>query len=62
MRMMIPKKRLIQSQEALALSLGTTRVTVNRTLRRFERLGLIEMRGQAVSIRDHAALRAITIP
>ncbi len=60
--MMIPKKRLIQSQEALALSLGTTRVTVNRTLRRFERLGLIEMRGQAVSIRDHAALRAITIP
>ena len=52
----------IPSQEALALSLGTTRVTVNRSLRRFERLGLIEMQGRTVTLRDRAALQAITMP
>lgn len=53
---------LEQSQESLALELGTTRVTVNRTLRRFERLGLIEMRGRVVVIRDRVALQAFTVP
>lgn len=47
------------SQESLAHSLGTTRETINRTLRRFERLGLIEVRGKRISLRDMTALKAI---
>jgi CRP-like cAMP-binding protein len=48
-----------QSQEALALYLGTTRVTVNRTLRRFVHLGLIEMHGREVVIRNRVNLAAL---
>jgi CRP/FNR family transcriptional regulator len=51
-----------QSQESLALGLGTTRVTVNRALRRFERLGLIEVTGREVRILDRRGLLAIMTP
>ena len=50
---------LDQSQETLALALGTTRVTVNRTLRRFERLGWIAVDGREIRIRDTGALRSM---
>lgn len=51
-----------QSQEALALSLGATRVTVNRALRRFDRLGLISMHGRSLTILDPVSLCEITVP
>lgn len=50
---------LDQSQEALALSLGTTRVTVNQILRRFERLGLVDVRGKTIELCDVPALQSI---
>lgn len=50
---------LAMSQESLARSLGTTRETVNRSMRRFERVGLIQTRGHSVWILDAAALRSI---
>jgi CRP/FNR family transcriptional regulator len=50
---------LDQSQESVALGLGTTRVTVNRALRRFERLGLIAVDGRAITIRNPAGLHAM---
>lgn len=48
---------LDQSQEALARSLGTSRQTLNRSLHRVERLGLIEMAGHTIRILDAGALR-----
>jgi CRP-like cAMP-binding protein len=48
------------SQESLARTLGTTRETVNRTLHRFERLGLIDVRGDSVCLRDRRGLEAIS--
>lgn len=45
-----------QSQEALARSLGTSRVTVNRLLRQFDRLGLIETQGRRVRVVDRRGL------
>jgi CRP-like cAMP-binding protein len=51
--------RLNQSQEALALSLGTTRVTLNRTLRRFVRLGWIEVEARDIVLRDIPALQTV---
>jgi CRP/FNR family transcriptional regulator, cyclic AMP receptor protein len=51
---------LTGSQEELAHSIGTTRVTVNRSLRRFARLGLITMHGQEVHLRNVPALRSMT--
>jgi CRP/FNR family transcriptional regulator len=48
-----------QSQESLARSLGTTRETLNRTLRRFERPGWIEVDGRAIRVRDPTALESI---
>ena len=50
---------LDQSQEALARSLGTTRESVNRSLRRFERLGLIEAAGHEIRVLDVPGLRVI---
>jgi CRP-like cAMP-binding protein len=50
---------LDQSQTMLATALGTTRVTVNRVLNRFERLQIIAIDGRQVRIRDANALRAI---
>jgi CRP-like cAMP-binding protein len=47
------------SQESLALQLGTTRVTVNRSLRRLERLGLIEANGSDIRLIDIKALQSI---
>lgn len=51
---------LDQSQEELARSIGTTRVTVNRLLHQFARGGLIEMRDHQVRILDPEALRDLT--
>lgn len=48
-----------QSQEALARSIGTTRVTVNRSLRQFARRGLIDVRDGQIVIRDRALLRSM---
>lgn len=50
---------LAESQESLGLKLGTTRVTINRTLQRFERTGLIRRRGTAIELVDRAALASI---
>jgi CRP-like cAMP-binding protein len=50
---------LDQSQEALAVSLGTTRVTLNRALRRFARLGWIEMRERHIQLRRIPELRSL---
>lgn len=50
---------LDQSQGALALGLGTTRVTINRSLGRFERLGFVEIEGHSIRIRDRSALQVI---
>ncbi len=47
---------LDQSQEDLARSLGTTRVTVNRLLHQFARRGLIDIHAHQARIRDPAAL------
>lgn len=51
---------LEQSQEELALAIGTTRVTVNRSLRRFERLGLIAVTGDDLRLQDARALQSIS--
>lgn len=48
-----------QSQESLAHSIGTTRETVNRSLRRFERLGFIAVDGARIRLCDSGALREI---
>jgi CRP/FNR family transcriptional regulator len=50
---------LNHSQEALALDLGTTRVTLNRALARFIRLAWIEMQGHEIMLRDIRALQAM---
>jgi CRP-like cAMP-binding protein len=50
---------LEQSQSMLASALGTTRVTVNRALNRFERLHLISIDRQLVQLLDIPALRSI---
>jgi CRP/FNR family transcriptional regulator len=50
---------LAETQESLGVRLGTTRVTVNRTLHRFERLGLIRIEGVGIAIVDRAALEVI---
>lgn len=49
-----------QSQESLALSLGTTRETINRSLRRFERRGIVEIEGHEIRLLDVAALQSIS--
>lgn len=49
-----------QSQEELARSIGTTRVTVNRTLHQFLRRGLIDVRDQEIVLHDVPALRSIS--
>jgi CRP/FNR family transcriptional regulator len=53
------KLTLNHSQEALALDLGTTRVTLNRALARFIRLAWIEMQGHKIMLRDIPALQAL---
>jgi CRP-like cAMP-binding protein len=50
---------LDQSQESLALSLGTTRETLNRALRRFERRGIVAVEGHEIGLLDIAALQSI---
>jgi CRP-like cAMP-binding protein len=50
---------LDQSQSMLATALGTSRVTVNRALSRFERLQLIAINGRQVQILDAGSLRSI---
>jgi CRP/FNR family transcriptional regulator len=52
---------LDQSQEALAVSLGTTRVTLNRVLRRFVRLGWIEVRERHIQLRRIPELRSLIL-
>jgi CRP-like cAMP-binding protein len=51
---------LVQPQEAIARAIGTTRVTLNRSLHQFARRGLVEIRDQQIVIRDPATLRAIS--
>jgi CRP-like cAMP-binding protein len=51
---------LDQSQEGLARAIGTTRVSVNRTLHQFARRGLVDVREQIIVILDVAALRSIS--
>jgi CRP/FNR family transcriptional regulator len=51
---------LDQSQEGLARALGTTRVSVNRTLHQFARRNLIALHEQEIVLLDPAALRAIS--
>ena len=48
------------SQQELARQIGGTRQSVNAALRGFQRRGWIEIRGQAISIRDPAALSRFT--
>jgi len=50
---------LVETQESLGLRLGTTRVTINRTLHRFQRIGLIRIQGTAIELIDRSALEAI---
>jgi len=50
---------LAESQESLATRLGTTRVTVNRTLHRFARSGLIRIDGGTIHLVDRRALAAL---
>lgn len=50
---------LVETQESLGLRLGTTRVTINRTLHRFQRIGLIRIQGTAIDLIDRSALEAI---
>lgn len=50
---------LQQSQEDIARSIGTTRVSLNRTLRQFVQRGDIEAHNQVIHIRNANALRAI---
>jgi CRP/FNR family transcriptional regulator, cyclic AMP receptor protein len=54
------KVPLDQSQEALARSIGTTRVSVNRSLGQFARRGLIYVRDGEIIVRDRAQLRSIS--
>lgn len=49
-----------QSQEGLARAIGTTRVSVNRTLHQFARQRLIELHDQEIVVRDVPALRALS--
>jgi CRP-like cAMP-binding protein len=49
-----------QSQETLARSIGTTRVSVNRSLGQFARRGLIELGDGEIIVRDRASLRSIS--
>ena len=51
---------LDQSQEALARSIGTTRVSVNRALRQFARRGLIDVRDGEIVLLNAPALRSIS--
>lgn len=51
---------LAQPQEGIARAIGTTRVTLNRSLHQFARRGLVEIRDQQIVIRDPATLRAIS--
>lgn len=51
---------LEQSQEEIARSIGTTRVSLNRTLRQFVLRGDIEMNNQEIRIRNLSALRSFT--
>jgi len=50
---------LVETQESLGLRLGTTRVTINRTLHRFQRIGRIRIQGTAIELIDRSALEAI---
>jgi CRP/FNR family transcriptional regulator len=50
---------LAESQESLGIKLGTTRVTVNRTLHRFARGGLIRIDGSAIELVDRRALASL---
>lgn len=54
--------RIGHSQEELAHMLGTSRETLNRTLRRLARLGLVDIAGREVAIRDRAGLQAMVTP
>ncbi len=47
-----------RSQGALAAELGTTRESLNRALRGFVGLGLLEVDGERVTRRDPAGLAA----
>jgi CRP-like cAMP-binding protein len=40
--------------------LGTTRETINRSLRRFERRGIVEIEGHEIRLLDVAALQSIS--
>lgn len=51
---------LTRSQESLARSLGTTRVSLNRALHQLERLGAIEVQGQCIRLLDDARLRSLS--
>lgn len=51
---------LADSQESLGLRLGTTRVTINRVLHRFERTGVIRIRGAEIEVVDRHALESIS--
>jgi CRP/FNR family transcriptional regulator, cyclic AMP receptor protein len=51
---------LDHSQEALARSIGTTRVSVNRSLHQLARRGIIEVGDQQIVVRDLPTLRSIS--
>lgn len=50
---------LAESQESIGLRLGTTRVTINRTLQQFARNGLIRIDGATIELVDRRALAAL---
>lgn len=50
--------QMSMSQSDLASELGTTRVTINRTLKTFESLGAIKMRGEQIEILKPEDLRS----
>jgi CRP-like cAMP-binding protein len=47
-----------RTQGELAAELGATRESLNRALRRFEGLGLVDVAGDRVTLRDPAGLAA----
>jgi CRP/FNR family transcriptional regulator len=51
---------ITESQESLGLTLGTTRVTINRILHQFERAGMIRINGPSIEVADRAALTSVS--
>jgi CRP/FNR family transcriptional regulator len=51
---------IAESQESLGLTLGTTRVTINRILHQFERAGMIRIKGSSIEVADRAALTSVS--